>query len=84
MPKVTVAKLEMAEGFAKVWNYKGIAIALDTPQLTFACDFANMLFTSFFEQQQALAKAKLGLPQSKMQGEIGVAPKPEPKLIVEG
>jgi hypothetical protein len=64
MSKVEIAKLQMAEGFAKVWNYKGIAIALDTPQLTFACDFANMLFTSFFEQQ---AKAVLAAKQAAEQ-----------------
>jgi hypothetical protein len=84
MAKIEIAKLQMAEGFSKVWNYKGIAIALDTPQLTFACDFANMLFTSFFEQQRELAKAKLGMPLPKMQGEIGVAPKEQKSLIVEG
>lgn len=72
------------EGFAKLWNYKGLSIPLEDAHLQFALDFCNCMFTSFFEQQRELAKAKLGMPLPKMQGEIGVAPKEQKSLIVEG
>jgi hypothetical protein len=64
MPPVNIAKLEMAKGFAKVWTYKGLAVPLDDAQLQFACDFTNMIFTSFFEQQ---AKAMVAAKQAAEQ-----------------
>jgi hypothetical protein len=58
MQKVNIARKEMAAGFAKVWNHKGVVIVLDDVHFAFATDFSNMLFASFFEQQaQAAAKA---------------------------
>jgi hypothetical protein len=47
----------MVENFAKQWTHNGVAIFMDRTHHAFAADFANMLITSFVEQQQAKAAA---------------------------
>ena len=67
MPPVKMVTKEMVDGFAKVWNYKGLAVPFDDAHKQFAVDFCNMIFTSFFEQQaKALlaAKAKLATEEN--------------------
>lgn len=49
--------LEEAQGFSKVWNYKGLAMPLDDVHCEFAKDFANVVLRSFVEQMMANAKA---------------------------
>lgn len=55
-----IAKKEHADGFAKAWTHKGVAIFMDDVHKAFAVDFANMILTSFIaeQQKQAAAKAK--------------------------
>lgn len=48
-----------AQGFAKVWNYKGIAVPIDEIHAQFACDYANVVLRSFVEMVQANAKKAL-------------------------
>ena len=64
MPPVKMVTKEMVDGFAKVWNYKGLAVPLDDVHKEFCKDFCNMVFTSFFEQQ---AKALLAAKQAAEQ-----------------
>jgi hypothetical protein len=54
---LNIAKREMADGFAKVWTHNGLAFALDDVHKQFACDFANVVITSFIDQQQKAALA---------------------------
>jgi hypothetical protein len=49
--------LEEAKNFAKVWNYKGLAMPLDDVHCEFAKDFANVVLRSFVEQMMLQAKA---------------------------
>lgn len=58
MLKVNIARKEHADGFAKAWNYKGVAIVLDDYSKQFAVDFANMILASYIEEQQRLAAEK--------------------------
>lgn len=51
-------KLEDAENFAKVWNFKGISVPLSDVHAQFACDFANIAIRSFIEFTMAQAKAR--------------------------
>ena len=56
MPLLQIANKQMVEGFEKRWTFKGVSIFMDDVHRQFAADFANMLITSFVEQQQAKAK----------------------------
>lgn len=53
--KVNIATKAHADGFAKAWNHKGVAIFLDDVHKQFAVDFANMIVASVLEQQQRAA-----------------------------
>jgi hypothetical protein len=48
---------EEAKKFGAVWNYKGLAMPLDTVHHEYAKDFANVVLRSFVEQMMANAKA---------------------------
>ena len=61
--------LEDAQGFSKVWNYKGLAMPLDEVHCEFAKDFANIVLRNFVEQMMANAKA------AKAKAEADAAPK---------
>lgn len=50
--------LDDAKSFAKVWNYKGLAVPLDEIHCQFANDFANIAIRSFIEFTMAQAKAR--------------------------
>jgi hypothetical protein len=52
--KVTI---DEAKNFARVWNYKGIAVPLDDIHCEFAKDFGNIILRSFVEQMMAQAAA---------------------------
>ena len=60
MPQPFSVTVEDAQNFAKVWNYKGIAMPLDKIHCQFACDYANVAIRSFmqFIAEQAAAKKK--------------------------
>lgn len=60
MPQPFSVTIEDAQNFAKVWNYKGIAMPLDKIHCQFACDYANVAIRSFmqFIAEQAAAKKK--------------------------
>jgi hypothetical protein len=53
IPKVDKSQVE---GFAKVWNYRGIAIVMDDAHIQFAVDFANVMLRSFVQQVAAAQK----------------------------
>jgi hypothetical protein len=52
---IQAANREMAANFAKRWTHKGVAIFMDDTHHQFAADFANIVITSFVEQQQRRA-----------------------------
>lgn len=57
MPILQVVKASDAAQFAKKWTNNGVAIFMDATHHKFAADFANIVITSFVEQQQAKAAA---------------------------
>lgn len=62
MPILQVVKASDAKQFGQKWTNHGVAIFMDDTHYKFAADFANIVITSFVEQQQAkvaaAAKAK--------------------------
>lgn len=56
-PQVTK---EMADGFARAWDYNGIKMILDNTSRQFAMDFANIALKSFVDDlaQKALAHSQ--------------------------
>lgn len=62
-PNITqFVNAQAAENFGKKWTHNGVAIFMDRTHYAFAADFANIVITSFIEQQNqkaaAAAKAK--------------------------
>lgn len=57
MPILQVVKGSDAAAFAQKWTNNGVAIFMDATHHKFAADFANIVITSFVEQQQAKAAA---------------------------
>lgn len=66
MGLLKIATLPMAEGFSQAWNYNGVAIVLDKVSQQFAVDFANMVITSFLQEQQKKAAAAAELKKIKV------------------
>jgi hypothetical protein len=56
----------MADGFAKVWKYGRVSIFLDDVHKQFACDFADMILTSFIQEQQMKAAKAAELKKIKV------------------
>ena len=67
MQLLNIAQKPMVDGFAKEWKYKGILHVIDDIHKQFAIDFANVIVTSFVEQQlkkqQEAAKPKVVLAE---------------------
>lgn len=57
MPILQVVKASDAKQFGQKWTNNGVAIFMDDTHYKFAADFANIVITSFVEQQQAKAAA---------------------------
>jgi hypothetical protein len=57
MQLLKVATKEAALAFAKQWKFKNIHHIVDDVHAQFAADFANIIVTSFVEQQMAKAAA---------------------------
>ena len=57
MQLLKIATAEQASAFAKQWKHRNIHHIIDEVHTTFAADFANMIVTSFVEQQMQKAKA---------------------------
>lgn len=55
MAFLNIATKNHVDGFARKWTHKGIAIFLDDAHKQFAVDFANVIVSSFVEQQQRQA-----------------------------
>ena len=66
MPMLNVATKQMADGFSKVWKYGRVAIFLDDVHKQFAVDFANMILTSFINEQQMKAAKAAELKKIKV------------------
>ena len=66
MPMQNVVTKQMADGFSKVWKYGRVAIFLDDAHKQFATDFANMILTSFIQEQQAKAAKAAELKKIKV------------------
>jgi hypothetical protein len=66
MPMLNVATKQMADGFSKVWKYGRVAIFLDDVHKQFAADFANMILTSFINEQQMKAAKAAELKKIKV------------------
>lgn len=68
----------MAKQFGQKWTYKGIAIFMDDAHYQFASDWANILITSFVEQQAttaaAAAKPKIALTDADASDTSNVPP----------
>jgi len=52
-----IATKEQAAAFAKQWKHRNIHHIIDEVHASFAADFANIIVTSFVEQQMQKAKA---------------------------
>lgn len=65
MQLLKIATKTHADGFAQNWKYRNIHHVIDDVHKQFAIDFANMIVTSFVEEQmkkaQAAAKPKVTL-----------------------
>ncbi len=57
MQLLKIATQQQASAFAKQWKYRNIHHVFDEVHAQFAADFANVIVTSFVEQQMAKAKA---------------------------
>jgi hypothetical protein len=64
-PQFKVNKSE-ADAFAKVWNYKGIAIHLDDASIQFATDFSNVVLRNFIGMCQAQAELEAKQKSNKI------------------
>lgn len=77
MPRqlIQASKMEMARAFGKQWTHKGLAIFMDDTHYQFASDWANVLITSFVEQQAAqAAKPKVALTDADASDTSNVPP----------
>jgi hypothetical protein len=57
MQLLKIANKQHVDGFAHNWKYRNILHVIDDVHKQFAIDFANMIVTSFVEDQMAKAKA---------------------------
>ena len=57
MQLLKIATKEQASVFAKQWKHRNIHHIIDEVHASFAADFANVIVTSFVEQQMQKAKA---------------------------
>jgi hypothetical protein len=57
MQLLKIATTEQATAFAKQWKHRNIHHIIDGVHAAFAADFANVIVTSFVEQQMQKAKA---------------------------
>lgn len=57
MQLLKIATKEQAIAFAKQWKHRNIHHLVDEVHASFAADFANVIVTSFVEQQMQKAKA---------------------------
>lgn len=57
MQLLKIATTEQAIAFAKQWKHRNIHHIIDEVHAAFAADFANVILTSFVEQQMMKAKA---------------------------
>lgn len=57
MQMLKIATPEQAIAFAKQWKHRNIFHVIDEVHASFAADFANVIVTSFVEQQMLKAKA---------------------------
>ena len=57
MQLLKIATKEQATAFAKQWKHRNIHHIIDEVHTSFAADFANVVVTSFVEQQMARAQA---------------------------
>jgi hypothetical protein len=57
MQLLKVATVQQALDFAKQWKHRNIHHIIDEVHAAFAADFANVIVTSFVENQMAKAKA---------------------------
>jgi hypothetical protein len=68
MQLLKIATKEQATAFAKQWKHRNIHHIIDEVHASFAADFANVIVTSFVENQMARAKAAAA-PQVALAGE---------------
>ena len=52
MPLLQVVNINQAKAFGKEWTLKGVAIFMDDARFQFATDFANVVISSFIEDQR--------------------------------
>lgn len=57
MQLLNIVTEKQAADFSSRWTHNGLVCVLNDMQLKFAADFANVVVTSFVEQQMAKAKA---------------------------
>jgi hypothetical protein len=57
MQLLKIATTAQAIAFAKQWKHRNIHHIIDEVHASFAADFANVILTSFVEQQMLKAKA---------------------------
>jgi hypothetical protein len=57
MQLLKIANKTHADGFAQNWKYRGILHVIDDVHKQYAIDFANMIVTSFVEEQMRKAQA---------------------------
>jgi hypothetical protein len=55
MKLLNIAQRPMVDGFAQHWKHRGILHFIDDIHKQFALDFANMVVTSFVEDQMRKA-----------------------------
>jgi hypothetical protein len=71
---------EAVDGFAQVWRYKGVSIALDDAHKQFAYDFAMTVLSQALQQFNAVQQQ---MNQAQATQPAEAAPE-KPSLIVEG
>ena len=59
MKLLDIAKKEHADGFAQNWKYRNILHVIDDIHKQFAIDFANVMITSFVEDQMRKSQEAL-------------------------